>query len=65
MTNPNEKKDVEELVRMIDECMGNGSGHINVKAGEISEVISVATASCEGGACSSPTIHKGFDDDDE
>ncbi|MBQ7794088.1 MAG: hypothetical protein IJ366_06145 [Clostridia bacterium] len=63
MNNPNEKKDFEELAALIDACMNNGSGHLNVKAGEISEIKNVATASCEGGACSSPTLHKDIDDE--
>ncbi len=63
MTNPNEKKDFEELADLIDACMGKGSGHLNVKAGEISEIQNIATAACENGACSSPTLHKDIDDE--
>ncbi len=63
MPNPNEKKDFEELADMIDACMGKGSGHLNVKAGEIDEIKNVMSISCEGGACSVPTLHKDIDDE--
>lgn len=54
--------DYKKLVDMIDACVKNGSAHINVQTGEESKVQNRATASCEGGACSAPTLHKGIDD---
>ncbi|MBS7298056.1 MAG: hypothetical protein KIG65_03135 [Eubacteriales bacterium] len=55
-------KDYKKLVDMIDNCIKNGSGHINVKTGEVSNVENCATGCCEGGACSVPTLHKDIDD---
>ncbi|MEE0944544.1 MAG: hypothetical protein UIM24_03735 [Clostridia bacterium] len=56
------EKDYEKLVDMIDNCIKKGSGHINVKTGEISNVENCASCSLEGGACSVPTLHKDIDD---
>ena len=54
--------DYKDLARMIDECMKKGSAHVTVKTGEKSAVQNRATGSCEGGACSAPTLHKGIED---
>jgi len=54
----NEKK----LVEIIDECVKNGSMHINVRSGA-ETVIEECKVSCkEGGACSSPTIYESIDE---
>lgn len=52
----------KELADMIDECIKKGSSHINVSVGKESKVQNRASGSCEGGACSAPTLHKGIDD---
>lgn len=55
--------DYEKLVQLLDECAKKGSAHISVKSGEKTAVEKKHTGACEGGACSSPTLHKGFDDE--
>ena len=55
--------DYEKLVQLLDECAKKGSAHISVKSGEKTAVEKKHTGACEGVACSSPTLHKGFDDE--
>lgn len=54
--------DEKKLAELIDECVKNGSMHINVKAGT-ETIIEECKVSCkEGGACSSPTIYESIDE---
>ena len=62
MSELNTKKDFEELADLIDACVSGGSGHLNIRVGEADEIKNVMSISCEGGACSVPTLH---DIDDE
>ncbi len=55
-------KDYEKLVQLLDKCAKDGSAHISVKAGDKTGVEKKHTGACEGGACCSPTLHKGIDD---
>ena len=55
-------KDYEKLVQLLDKCAKDGSAHISVKAPHKTEVEKKHTGACEGGACCSPTLHKGIDD---
>lgn len=63
------KKEIEELVKMLDGRMSSGSGHINVKVNEdaqvnIEEVNVVSKMDCDSGdtACKIPNLT--MDDDD-
>ena len=62
-----EQKEVDELVDLLDRLMEQGSGHVNLTAGE-GEGISSETqnpSACQTGncACREPTLHQGIDDD--
>lgn len=56
------KEDYKKLVEMIDGCVKNGSGHINVKIGEEDSVTQCNSSCQERGACCVPTIHRGIDE---
>ena len=59
---------IDDLVRMLDQGMANGVGHVNVDYNEASEQSkSVQTMGCSDCsrtplACSVPTLHQGLDD---
>lgn len=63
------RKDIEELIKMLDQNMANGSGHINVKVTEpghvtLEEVNIVSKMDCDIGdtACKIPNLT--MEDDD-
>ncbi|MDE5862747.1 MAG: hypothetical protein K2K56_07985 [Lachnospiraceae bacterium] len=65
-----DNKQVEDIVAMLDNMMGNGHGHVNVsideniKAGEKSEVTMGCTDCAKGDlACSVPTLMEGMDEE--
>ena len=59
---------IDDLVRMLDQGMANGVGHVNVDYNESGEQSkSVQTMGCSDCsrtplACSVPTLHQGLDD---
>ena len=63
-----DKKMIEDLVKMLDSGMANGVGHINVECNEQAEQSqNVQTMGCSDCsrtplACSIPTLHEGLDD---
>ena len=60
-------KDAEELIRLIQESMDNGAGHVNVEVNEDGVKTNVTTSQTICGknmACQVPTLHKGIDDED-
>ena len=63
----NEKEMIEDLIKMLDAGIANGTGHINVSCeeGEASkEVQTMGCSDCSRTplACSVPTLHQGLDD---
>lgn len=62
-----ENKMIDDLVKMLDQGMANGMGHINVDRDDIEESKTVQTMGCSDCsrtplACSVPTLHQGLDD---
>ena len=63
-----DKKMIEDLVKMLDSGMANGVGHINVECNEQAEQSkNVQTMGCTDCsrtplACSVPTLEQGLDD---
>lgn len=62
-----EKEMIEDLVRMLDEGMAGGVGHINVeydKKKAAKEVQTMGCTDCSRAplACSVPTLQEGLDD---
>ncbi len=63
-----EKKMIDDLVKMLDSGMAGGVGHVNVDYSEQEqEAKSVQTMGCTDCsrtplACSVPTLHQGLDD---
>ena len=63
-----EKAMIDDLVRMLDEGMSKGVGHVNVDVDtSIQEAKQVQTMGCTDCsrtplACSVPTLHQGLDD---
>jgi len=59
---------IDDLVKMLDQGMANGVGHVNVDYDESNkESKSVQTMGCSDCsrtplACSVPTLHQGLDD---
>jgi hypothetical protein len=59
---------IDDLVKMLDQGMTNGVGHVNVDYNEATEQSkSVQTMGCSDCsrtplACSVPTLHQGLDD---
>lgn len=62
------QKMIDDLVKMLDQGMVNGVGHVNVDYNESTkESKSVQTMGCSDCsrtplACSVPTLHEGLDD---
>ena len=63
-----EKKMIEDLVKMLDSGMAEGVGHVNVDYDQqVEQSKSVQTMGCTDCsrtplACSVPTLHEGLDD---
>ena len=63
-----EKKMIDDLVKMLDSGMAGGVGHVNVDYSEQEQAAkSVQTMGCTDCsrtplACSVPTLHQGLDD---
>ncbi len=62
-----ENKMIDDLVKMLDQGMANGMGHVNVDRDDIGETKSVQTMGCSDCsrtplACSVPTLQQGLDD---
>ena len=62
-----ENKMIDDLVKMLDQGMTDGMGHINVDRDDIEENKTVQTMGCSDCsrtplACSVPTLHQGLDD---
>ncbi len=63
-----ENQMIEDLVKMLDQDISNGVGHVNVDVdGKLSQAKSVQTMGCTDCsrtplACSVPTLHQGLDD---
>ncbi len=62
-----ENKMIDDLVKMLDQGMADGMGHINVDRDDIEENKTVQTMGCSDCsrtplACSVPTLHQGLDD---
>ncbi|MDE6516825.1 MAG: hypothetical protein K2L18_03115 [Acetatifactor sp.] len=62
-----ENKMIDDLVKMLDQGMADGMGHINVDRDDIEESKTVQTMGCSDCsrtplACSVPTLHQGLDD---
>lgn len=63
-----EKKMIDDLVKMLDSGMTNGVGHVNVESDETGnntkEVQTMGCTDCSRTplACSVPTLHQGLDD---
>ncbi len=63
-----EKKMIDDLVKMLDSGMANGVGHVNVDTAQTSEQSkNVQTMGCTDCsrtplACSVPTLEEGLDD---
>ena len=60
-------KDADEIIRLIQESMDKGAGHVNVEVNEDGVKTDVTTSKTICGknmACQVPTLHKGIDDED-
>lgn len=62
-----ENKMIDDLVKMLDQGMTNGTGHINVDRDNIEGNKTVQTMGCSDCsrtplACSVPTLQQGLDD---
>ena len=62
-----ENKMIDDLVKMLDQGMAGGMGHINVDRDDAEENKTVQTTGCSDCsrtplACSVPTLHQGLDD---
>lgn len=62
-----EKEMIDDLVRLLDEGMAGGVGHINVeysekKAAKEVQTMGCTDCSCAPLACSVPTLEEGLDD---
>jgi len=62
-----EKNMIDDLVKMLDEGMASGMGHINVDREESQTTKNVQTMGCSDCSrtpltCSVPTLHQGLDD---
>ncbi len=61
-----EKAMIDDLVKMLDQGMTQGVGHVNVDYDEKAKTKSVETMGCTDCsrtplACSVPTLHQGLD----
>lgn len=65
-----DKKQIDDLVAMLDDFMGNGGGHMNVQVDNPDDIGEIAvetfnSLNCTGNmACAVPTLHKGIDDEE-
>ena len=63
-----QKDMIDDLVKMLDQDMSNGVGHVNVdfdeKAAQAKTVQTMGCTDCSRTplACSVPTLHQGLDD---
>ncbi len=62
-----ENKMIDDLVKMLDQGMASGTGHINVDRDDIEGNKTVQTMGCSDCsrtplACSVPTLQQGLDD---
>ncbi|MCH5185950.1 MAG: hypothetical protein J1F64_07480 [Oscillospiraceae bacterium] len=62
-----DKAKIDELVKMMDDFVTNGGGHLEVKAEGDTGTVETTTyksTDCALGnkACQVPTLHKGIDD---
>ena len=63
-----DKKMIDDLIKMLDQGMANGVGHVNVDYNaESNQSKNVQTMGCSDCsrtplACSIPTLHEGLDD---
>ncbi|MBQ7839162.1 MAG: hypothetical protein IJ390_01545 [Lachnospiraceae bacterium] len=62
-----ESEMVDDLIKMLDAGMANGTGHVNVDCGDGKSSKEVQTLGCTDCsrtplACSVPTLHQGLDD---
>ncbi|MBR6528709.1 MAG: hypothetical protein IKT62_01600 [Firmicutes bacterium] len=68
MDNKTNQQMIDDLVKLLDQGMANGVGHVNVDYNESNqESKSVQTMGCSDCsrtplACSVPTLHQGLDD---
>ena len=68
MDNKTNQQMIDDLVKLLDQGMTNGVGHVNVDYNEANrESKSVQTMGCSDCsrtplACSVPTLHQGLDD---
>ena len=58
---------IDDLVKMLDQDMSKGVGHVNVDFDEKAQAKTVQTMGCTDCsrtplACSVPTLHQGLDD---
>ncbi len=63
----NEKEMIDDLVKMLDAGMTQGTGHVNVdcdgeKASKEVQTLGCTDCSRTPLACSVPTLHQGLDD---
>ncbi len=65
----NEKKQIDNIIEMLDSCVLDGVGHINLLVnpsdGEDLQVKTYKSNDCSRGnqACAVPTIQKGIDEE--
>ena len=62
-----QKDMIDDLVKMLDQDMSKGVGHVNVDFDENAQAKTVQTMGCTDCsrtplACSVPTLHQGLDD---
>ncbi len=53
--------DIDELVRLLDASMEEGSGHLDVSVHTDSADITITKDNCKGASCSVPTLDKDQD----
>ena len=67
----NQDKMIDDLIKMLDNGMSNGVGHVNIECDDdmslTKNVQTMGCADCSSNpmACSIPTLHEGIDDDSE
>ncbi len=63
------KNNIDDIVDMLDNFMGNGGGHMNVETSleEVGKKVQTMKSNDCGKnmACMVPTMHQGIDDDTE
>lgn len=62
-----DKQMIDDLIKMLDSGMTNGTGHVNVTTEDTTQSTNVQTLGCTDCsrtplACSVPTLHQGLDD---